>query len=179
MRRDWRRMAAGRGPRREAPGSVRRQGRKSGQEPFLWFLWEATARQGQQACSAGEKVFSGSGWRGCPSCLEPALGALALPCPGTDQLSRVRGPRRQNIRKQTIKRCGEHPCPNRPREEGLAWVALLGPLCILRVRPAPWASPHLVPTLWQQRGPAAGAFQGQRVPRGLRGGAGPGLARPP
>lgn len=66
-------------------------------------------RQGQQACSAGE-VFSGSGWRGCPSRLEPALGALALPCPGTDQLSRVRGPRCQNVRKQTIKRCGEQPC---------------------------------------------------------------------
>lgn len=126
LRRDWRWTAAGRGPHGEAPGLVRRQGRKSGPEPFLWFLWEETVRQGQQACSAGE-VFSGSGQRGCPSRPEPALGALAQPCPGTDQLSRVRGPRCQNVRKQTIKRCGEQPCPERPRKEGLACVALLGP----------------------------------------------------
>ena len=70
---------------------------------------------------------------------------------------------------------GEQTRPNRPGKEGLGWRHSWGLLCTLTIQSAPWASPDQPPTLLRQQGPAPTLLlQGQQVPRGLHGEAGPG-----
>lgn len=83
--------------------------------------------------------------------------------------------RRAQCWKADRKGRGEQTRPNLPGKEGLGWGHSWGLLCALIVQSAPWASPDQPPTLRGQRGPAPTLLlQGQQVPWGLCGEAGPG-----